>query len=270
MAEQSPVSSDAPALQAPRTGRDLALRFLGAAGSLFVGLVLFVLSVTSIVANSNDSDELERTGVHTPGRVTYAHDNRVGDHVLVRYRVEGVDRSQRVDLGSDAYDYQVGQRVAVVYDPDRPDRMSIVGEQNDPAGPITIVGLLAGFALAVTGLVKAGSWLLARRVLRRCPWRAVQAVVDIDAKSHVHLRIDGAGKPLLLRSPSTSLISFGSQTPTEMSPRSEPALWRSGTVWLAGPQRNRAVVAQPGGAPLLRVRARKEGQKRRGRGARQG
>jgi hypothetical protein len=96
-----------------------------------------VFAVVVSLVNTRTED-LERSGDRAPGVVTEVTNasrrrlNRrdVPSSIRVEFTYRGEARSERIHMESSEPDYDVGQQVVVLIDPDDPDRISIPGEAN--------------------------------------------------------------------------------------------------------------------------------------------
>ncbi len=91
----------------------------------------------------------------TPGEVI-AYNSRVSHsrghstlvyHPVFRYYVNGQWYEKEYGLGKNTFDYQIGQTVEILYDPNNPDTYLVAGEKQDPA--FSFICLIIGIGVIV-------------------------------------------------------------------------------------------------------------------------
>jgi hypothetical protein len=195
-----------------------------------VVMAAFVLMQALISASSAD---LHQHGLRTTGYIAtlYPDTGHQSGHADVRYEVDSTAYQRPVDLGSDADHYQPGQIVTVIYDRNHPGRMTIDGEDNQPAASVAPaeVAFAIGLPLLLVGLASTWRWLRNWQVMSGGPW-LVHAVTTLDAWSGRLIDVTGVGPIRLARvAPSVFLIC--------------------GPVWLVG--RGRRTLLSPGASGRL-------------------
>ncbi len=179
------------ALDAPGIRRELRRRRARALLVLFAGLVGLLLALISAGHAEQRADRLERDGVRTDGTITGLHPGRylAPRAVTVSFRIDGDERTVRVGLTDVSPRYQVGDPVAVLFDPNDPERATIDGETN--ATPLEVRTFLLGFVLGSAAVISGAALLLfhrnTRRILRTGPWRP--AIVAFARFNHGYLQV---------------------------------------------------------------------------------
>lgn len=159
-----------PALEDAATAAALARYRRRAWAMLLTGLALLVGFLVAVNIVETRADDLLLGGATAPGVVRSVQ----GGRMVVSFHADGQARQAIVHLDSRSPDYQVGQAVTVVYDPDDPDRVRTPADTNQ--SPLTVIpmslALPSGVVLTVMGSVARVRAARIRRVLACHPWQA--------------------------------------------------------------------------------------------------
>ena len=217
-----------------------------------LGVAMLVGFVWAINYIDDHNQSLVSSGGRVAGQVSsLTRDSSLDPgHATVTYAVDARRYSERVDLGSDAANYHLGQQVTVYYDLSQPARMTIDNEDNQPGWSVwlLVILLVGGFIIAGTGLLTMGRWISARRVLRQNDWIPCEATFQMNTNRREVIDLRLADRHLILRSQATGPLRLRGARPKQ-------GLWRDGAIWFTGLRGRHGVIARPGGKPLLYVRA---------------
>ena len=145
------LAIDAPGIRTSLHRFQLMAAFMTAAG---IGLLLTFGLLLSW--SEGRIEALERDGVRVVGEVTsYRGGVRNPGWIRVEFEYLGDLRRETVNLDSESPVYEVGQHVVVIVDPDEPESMTVLGEENLPLRVLwpMIGALVLGLILLVHGLV---------------------------------------------------------------------------------------------------------------------
>lgn len=210
------------------------------------GCALFAAFVAGAVRSEDEAAELQRTGHRVPGEVVDVDPGfRTPGSIDVAFRYLDVARRAVIHLDSDSPDYEPGDAVVVVIDRDDHQRVTVVGEHNEPPGfVLPMVAALIGAVIAVpagtTSLIRAHRQ---RKLLAAEPWRRTPVrfrIVQVGRGRRGVLLIERDGVAHLLLVPTTTKHRLR-----------RAALSDRGQVDLVGDVGDRVVVRAPAGRLLI-------------------
>lgn len=187
---------------------------------------------------------LERAGTRTQGWVVDTSDwNPFVDTIQVRFSVEGHEHNGQIVLDSDSPEYQVGDRVVVLFDPIDPSRIRTTQEANDPmwwviAVVISFPGSFLLLATAVVGGWRARAW---RRLLQTYAWSESTMRYGEVSSGRSPKGVVELGRERLL----------AGVAPTGRWRLRRLADASGGTVWVAGDPGSKAVLSVGTGGHLF-------------------
>jgi len=237
------------AIATAATQRSLRRRELIAAVPVIGALLLLTLAALTARADSR-SQRLQHDGSQAAATVTAVDARVVGrsreanGSVTVRFDVDGVPHAATIDVGGAVGGFEVGQRTSVVYDPDHPSHVEIVGLASSHGGIPLWAPLLGAAVLAAMAIVASRRAWHVRKVVRSAPWRPVPArlvevpySVGFRERARFVLSLDAPGGPTMV-APS----GLGRVDPSFVP-----------VTWLAGVGGRHQVIAAPGGGHVLAV-----------------
>ncbi len=117
------------------------------------GFACLVVAVVIPQVGESRTEALLADAVTEHGVVTGSTRIPFVDWVTVEYSHRGQVRTGRVFLTADSRRYRSGQAVTVLVDPANPDRVTVVGEDNDPPWLVLpfVFSLIAGFIAVGSG-----------------------------------------------------------------------------------------------------------------------
>lgn len=224
---------------------------------LVVGALLLVGAVAIVDQWEERSEVLARTGRRAAGVVVDVDrgipfpDGRID----VRFEADGGVHLKQINLDSDSPEYEVGDQVEVIYDPENPSNLMTTEEHN--ASGWSAFGFVVG---VVGGLVAMpAGWTIRRRaqrwtrMLQAAPWRQVESTYKETPAGPTIQAL------LRLRDGSDGVV--GGVTSV--------VRWRLGAlrglreVWIVGDLHGPVIVAPSRGGPLFEVRPARRGRKQR-------
>jgi hypothetical protein len=244
------VSTEAPdavlAIDAPGVRSSLRSYRWRALAVLLAGIGLFVGFAAAAVKVETAADELQRTGYRVPGEISHVDPGfRTSGSVDITYTYLDVPRRAVVHLDSDSPRYQVGEPVVVVMDRDDPERVTLVGENNDP--PATVLPMIAALIGGVIAMPAGGIALIRarrqRQLLAAEPWRRTKVryrLVTAGRSARGVLLVEHEGVAHLLLVPTMARYRLRN---TQISD--------TGEVDLVGDVTRQIVVRSVAGGPLV-------------------
>lgn len=244
-----PSVPEGPAISLPATRAVLRNRLRRAVTVLVAGLLLLVGFGVAVSAVDDSTRSLEHNGTKTSATIVAVRTGKAGT-ADVRYAANGTTMTGTLDLGAYASKYHAGQQVTVYFDPKRPARFTVAGADSQPQWSVwaMIVLLVGGAFLTAAGAASALSWWRVRRLLARLPWREVSVRSHLDGITRVLAQVTFPdGEQRIVRA-----VAGSKSGATACAEFFEDA---DATLLAAGPDGRRVVVARPGGAPIVRMRA---------------
>ncbi len=132
----------------------LASRFM----LLLAGISLLGMATAGAIRSGDRTENLEQTGYQVTGVIDSFGGNGLlgGDTVIVRFRSNGQDRNEAIQLNDSSPRYGVGQSVEVLIDPSNPASLTLRGESNDPRTDVWLFSFGFVFGTLALGFVPAG------------------------------------------------------------------------------------------------------------------
>lgn len=145
---------------------------------ILVSAILLIVATVIAVVQEDRVTHLESIGSHTEGVVVDVRGgNRFNEGSIdVSFEAGGRRVTKEINLNSDSGEYEVGDLVEVIYDPNDLDSLMTAEEENDSgwavlAFVIAFVAALVGIPTGVAICVRARQW---RKLMRNEPWREVR------------------------------------------------------------------------------------------------
>lgn len=193
------------AWQDPDTARWVKRSARIGAASLLLSVVVLIGTWRWVSGADEEFERVVQNGARAEGTVVSTSASKFRDHIRVRLDGPPV-REVDIGVGSE-FDYRVGQRIPVYYDPASPERVLAESGSDEPwvLGLAVIGGPLIG-GIGLLMLLRAASiW----RRTRRHPWRPAQVVV-------------GLWQPMWAPTPLVRLLRIGDRSPGRVVVEAHP------------------------------------------------
>jgi hypothetical protein len=246
------------AIDVPATKRSLRRRWIVALIPAVAAVALLVLAASAYF-EQRSSKELQRHGAPADATIVAVKAKPTGrgkvpnGSLVVRFDAAGQTLERSIHVGRSVVDYQTGQHVKIVYDPSHPTRVELLG-QSTAANAVPPLAALIGAALFASMAVVAGRHVCQiSGVVRREPWQIVRTQLVQVPQSFGFRR--GSRTLVVLDTPSGPLTVEPIGL-ARVDPAFTPEAWIAGLGIDTAVGQNAMVLAAPGGAHLVPVRAR--------------